>query len=64
MIWIPGITLLQVGIDQLYALDVPGQGHNFGQDPAVAWAHILPSPNWTDADTTRLVTLLSQEVTE
>lgn len=33
MIWIPGITLLQVGIDQLYALEVPGQGHNFGQDP-------------------------------
>lgn len=64
MIWIPGITLLQVGIDQLYALEVPGQGHNFGQDPAVAWAHILPSPNWTDADTARLVTLLSQEVTE
>lgn len=44
MIWIPGVTLLQVGIDQLYAMEMPGHGHDYGQSPAVAWAHILAPP--------------------
>ncbi len=64
MIWIPGVTMLQVGIDQLYALETPDQGHNFGQNPAVAWAHILPPAGWGEADTGRLVTLLHKEIQE
>lgn len=54
--WIPVITMLQLGADQLVANDVPnGQGHQFGTAPAVAWATILPPPGWTSSDTTRLV---------
>ncbi len=54
--WIPVITMLQLGADQLVANDVPnGQGHQFGTAPAVAWAAILPPPGWTSSDTTRLV---------
>ena len=64
MIWIPGVTMIQVGIDQLYALDTPGQGHNFAQEPAVAWASILPPYGWTAEDTERLTTLLGQEITD
>jgi uncharacterized membrane protein len=55
--WIPVVTMLQLAADQLVANDVPaGQGHQFGQEPARAWAEILPPPGWTDEDTERLVT--------
>ena len=41
--WIPVVTMLQLAADQLVANDVPaGQGHQFGQEPARAWAEILP----------------------
>ena len=54
--WIPVVTMLQLAADQLVANDVPaGQGHQFGQEPARAWAEILPPPGWTDEDTERLV---------
>jgi uncharacterized membrane protein len=54
--WIPVITMLQLGADQLVANDVPnGQGHQFGTAPADAWAAILPPPGWTASDTARLV---------
>ncbi|MBC9733426.1 alpha/beta-hydrolase family protein [Nocardioides sp. zg-578] len=53
--WIPGITMLQLGADQMMANDMPaGQGHRFGQEPVWAWAAILPPPGWTEADTARL----------
>ena len=54
--WIPVVTMLQLGADQLVANDVPnGQGHQFGTAPADAWAAILPPPGWTASDTSRLV---------
>ena len=54
--WIPVITMLQLGADQMVANDVPnGQGHQFGTAPANAWAAILPPPGWTSSDTARLV---------
>ncbi|WP_244929176.1 alpha/beta-hydrolase family protein [Nocardioides sp. W7] len=53
--WIPVVTMLQLAADQMVANDVPqGQGHQFGQEPVRAWAKILPSPGWDDADTDRL----------
>ncbi|MFI5427507.1 alpha/beta hydrolase [Aeromicrobium sp. UC242_57] len=53
--WIPIVTMLQVAADQMVANDVPdGQGHQFGQAPVYAWAHILPPPGWSDADSDRL----------
>jgi uncharacterized membrane protein len=57
--WIPGVTMLQLGVDQFGANDVPaGQGHQFGQAPVYAWAKILPPPGWTDADTTALASVI------
>ncbi|MFS3126934.1 alpha/beta hydrolase [Nocardioides sp. Bht2] len=53
--WIPGVTMLQLGADQLMANEVPaGQGHRFGKEPVWAWAAILPPPGWTSAETARL----------
>lgn len=53
--WIPGVTMLQLAVDQLTANSVPaGQGHQFGQEPVYAWAQILPSPGWTADDSDRL----------
>ncbi|NYF98847.1 alpha/beta hydrolase [Janibacter cremeus] len=61
--WIPGITMLQLGADQMVANDVPpGQGHQFGQEPVYAWAKILPPPGWTTADTTRLAPVVETSV--
>ncbi|WP_175507661.1 alpha/beta hydrolase [Nocardioides terrae] len=57
--WIPGVTMLQLGVDQFAANSVPdGEGHEFGQSPAYAWAKILPPARWTDADTAALAELL------
>lgn len=60
--WIPVVTALQLTVDQLVANDVPdGQGHAYGQAPVRAWAQILPSPGWTDADTERLVAEIARQ---
>ena len=61
--WIPLITMLQLGADQMVANSAPaGQGHQFGTAPAYAWATILPPPGWTTADTTRLAAQIAQRV--
>lgn len=59
MVWVPLITVLQLGVDQLASGVPAGQGHEFGQAPAVAWATILPPDGWQSEDTTRLVTELA-----
>ncbi len=54
--WIPVVTMLQLAADQAVANSFPpGQGHQFGQEPARAWAQILPPPGWSESDTERLV---------
>jgi uncharacterized membrane protein len=59
--WIPLITMLQLGADQMVANSAPsGQGHQFGTAPAYAWATILPPPGWTPADTTSLAARIAQ----
>lgn len=60
MAWIPVVTGLQLLLDQVASGIPDGQGHEFGQVPVRAWAQILPSGQWTDADTERLVELLEQ----
>ena len=61
--WIPIITMLQLGADQMVANDAPaGQGHQFGTAPVYAWATILPPPGWTTADTTRLAARIDRRV--
>ncbi|MEI7056512.1 alpha/beta-hydrolase family protein [Nocardioides sp. CCNWLW239] len=57
--WIPGVTMLQLGVDQFSASAVPdGQGHEFGTAPVRAWAAILPPPGWTDQQTEELVEVI------
>ena len=52
MVWIPGITFLQVTIDQFFGVDVPvGQGHNYANNMAIGWAEVTQPPGWTPADT-------------
>jgi uncharacterized membrane protein len=57
--WIPGVTMLQLGVDQFSANSVPaGQGHQFGTAPVRAWAAILPPPGWTDQRTDELAAVI------
>lgn len=57
--WIPGVTMLQLGVDQFSANSVPGgQGHQFGTAPVFAWAAILPPPGWTDQRTAELAEVI------
>lgn len=57
--WIPGVTMLQLGVDQFSANSVPaGQGHQFGTAPVHAWAAILPPPGWTDQHTDELAAVI------
>ncbi|MEU0316123.1 alpha/beta-hydrolase family protein [Nocardioides sp. NPDC006273] len=57
--WIPGVTMLQLGVDQFSANSVPvGQGHEFGTAPVHAWAAILPPPGWTDQRTDELAAVI------
>ncbi|MBG6095635.1 alpha/beta hydrolase [Nocardioides luteus] len=57
--WIPGVTMLQLGVDQFSANSVPaGQGHQFGTAPVHAWAAILPPPGWTDQRTVELAEVI------
>ena len=61
--WIPGVTMLQLGVDQLSANSVPrGQGHEFGTAPVYAWAAILPPPGWTDQRTDELAGVIGDRV--
>ncbi|MER6974797.1 alpha/beta-hydrolase family protein [Nocardioides sp. NPDC000445] len=57
--WIPGVTMLQLGVDQFSANSVPpGQGHQFGTAPVNAWAEILPPPGWTEERTDELAAVI------
>ena len=60
MIWIPVVTALQLAVDQLASGVPDGQGHEFGQAPAYAWAAILPPPGWAASDTVRLAAELTE----
>lgn len=61
--WIPGVTMLQLGVDQFSANSVPrGQGHQFGTAPVYAWAAILPPPGWTDQRTDELAAVIGDRV--
>ena len=63
MVWLPVVTMLQVGADQAVANDVPvGQGHQFGQAPVHAWGEILPPEGWSKADSDRLAPVIKKRV--
>ncbi len=59
MSWYPVITFLQVTVDQFMGVSVPdGQGHNYGGSMPAIWADVSQPPEWTEADTARLTTLI------
>lgn len=61
MRWIPVITMLQTGVDQFVANDVPvGQGHLFGQAPVYGWATILAPEGWNDDKTEALAKVIAK----
>lgn len=60
MFYLPVATFLQITLDLLASTDVPhGHGHSFGPGQAEAWALILEPEGWSDSDTRRLVSTLS-----
>lgn len=55
MTWLPGVTFLQVSIDQFFGTSVPiGQGHNYADASVAAWSLLVPPPGWTAQDAARL----------
>jgi uncharacterized membrane protein len=61
MRWFPLVTFFQVSADLAVANSVPdGHGHKFGLISVDAWAEVLPSQGWTDADSESLKTYLEE----
>ena len=62
MVWIPIVTMWQVALDLPAAGSVPeGFGHLYTDAAnAAAWVGVTEPSGWTDADTERLKTFLSQ----
>jgi uncharacterized membrane protein len=57
--WIPFVTFLQVTVDQFFGTAVPdGYGHNYGSTIVYAWENVVPSPDWTPAQSAKLQTLI------
>lgn len=62
MRWIPGVTFLQVTIDQFFGTSVPDlQGHNYGGTMVHAWQAVVPADGWTDADLDALQNRIDSE---
>ncbi|WP_169164972.1 alpha/beta hydrolase [Cellulomonas taurus] len=59
--WFPGITFLQVTVDQFFGVSVPnGHGHNYASQIVTAWADATRVPGWSDAQLADLQDLIDQ----
>lgn len=48
LIWFPLVTMVQIGLDTMIALDVPGYGHYYvAADYIDGWAAVLDPPGWS-----------------
>lgn len=48
MVWIPGVTFVQVTIDQFFGTSVPDlQGHNYEGTMVGAWQTVVPASGWS-----------------
>ena len=57
--WYPFVTFWQVGADLALSMYAPaGHGHNYGAEPAGAWARIAPPEGWTGEKTALLTARL------
>ncbi|WP_206340116.1 alpha/beta hydrolase [Blastococcus litoris] len=60
MVWLPLVTFWQVTADMAFSTGVPdGHGHKYQADYVDGWAQVAQPPGWTDADTERLRSLVS-----
>jgi uncharacterized membrane protein len=60
MFYMPVLTFFQTAADLAHATGVPdGHGHVYGQNQVDSWVAIYPDPEWTQADTSRLRSLIA-----
>jgi uncharacterized membrane protein len=51
MVWFPGVTFVQVTIDQFFGTSVPDlQGHNYEGTMVGAWQTVVPAPGWSPTE--------------
>ena len=56
--WFPVVTMLQLALDSLFALDVPRFGHYYvAPDYIDAWAAVVSPQNWSDERAEQLKTI-------
>jgi uncharacterized membrane protein len=56
--WFPVVTMLQLALDAMFALDVPRFGHYYvAPDYIDAWAALVEPADWTPERTRRLKVL-------
>ena len=61
MIWVPGVTYLQLVADMMLGLTPPAHhGHNFGDVMADGWAGVLPDHGLDAAAVDRIQTVMEQ----
>ncbi len=59
--WFPVVTMLQLALDSLFALDVPRFGHYYvAPDYIDAWAAVVQPDNWTEARAKRLKVIFEE----
>jgi uncharacterized membrane protein len=61
--WFPIVTALQVGIDMMFAAEVPpGHGHDYAvADYMEAWRAVTAPEIWSDEDAKRLAAKIETE---
>jgi len=65
MKWYPFVTFAQVTVDQFFGVDAPnGHGHNYANTEVAAWAAVTNPPQWDNAKTTQLQSIISKYPTD
>jgi uncharacterized membrane protein len=65
MIWIPGVTFLQVAADMAFSMNVPaGHGHRYGANVVDGWVAVSAPAGWTDERTAALRRLIDDRARE
>lgn len=59
--WFPGVTMLQLALDSLFALDVPRFGHYYiAPDYIDAWAALVEPEGWSEDRAKRLKAIFAE----
>ena len=61
MRWWPGLTFVQVTVDQFFGVSVPnGHGHNYANTMVAAWVAVTQPAGWSPTQLTTLQALIDQ----